>query len=216
MCGELSADSIPEKFVFHRRTLCAELMVTNSKLGHHLLAMQSSLLLEYVLSDGKVEVLIPNLSKYLGRYSTKKAPNLSNKRKEKEKKEKKSKEEGKTPKQKPDAMHNHLSFIPSDMLEWLGNVTPYMQKKWLKSFSEEMIVRELDKAINYFINAPSSKKWKSKTSGFDNWLGRQEPDNKECEFFSYLKELDAKGDQLRAEQFAESEKKRRAHCQLVK
>lgn len=84
LCGEQAAGSVPEKFVFHRRTLCAELMVTNSKLGHHLLAMQSSLLLQYFMDDRKVELLIPNLVKYLGKYSTKITSNTPNKKKEKE------------------------------------------------------------------------------------------------------------------------------------
>lgn len=95
LCGKQSEQEVPKKFVFHRRTLCAELMVTNSRLGHHLLAMQSSLLLEYVLTDRKVEILIPNFPKYLGKYQTKKSPNVPNKRKEKEIKENKRKEKPK-------------------------------------------------------------------------------------------------------------------------
>lgn len=92
LCGQQAADSIPEKFVFHRRTLCSELLVTNSRLGHHLLAMQSSLLLHYVMTDRKVEIHIPNIAKYLGKYTAKLPSNTPNKRKEKKKKEKKSKE----------------------------------------------------------------------------------------------------------------------------
>lgn len=86
LCGEQAAEKIPEKFVFHRRTLCAELMVSNSKLSHHLLAMQSSLLLHVVLSDRKVEVLVPNFSKFLGVYQSKIPSKSPNKRKEKKRK----------------------------------------------------------------------------------------------------------------------------------
>jgi hypothetical protein len=88
LCGEQASESMPEKFVFHRRTLCAELMVTNSRLGHHLLAMQSSLLLHYVMDDRKVEILMPNLVKYMGKYESKNHSNTPNKRKEKKRKEK--------------------------------------------------------------------------------------------------------------------------------
>ena len=113
LCGEQAADEIPEKFVFHRRTLCAELMVTSSRLGRHLLAMQSALLLEYVLSAGKVEILIPNLPKYLGRYSNKNPPNSSNKRKEKKRKEKKRKARTKAPFVDEAFIYNVVSHLNS-------------------------------------------------------------------------------------------------------
>lgn len=92
LCGQQCAETIPEKFIFHRRTLCAELLVTNSKLGHHLSGMQSSLLLHYFMDARKVEVLVPNLSKYLGKYENKNSSNVANKTKEKEIKEKETKE----------------------------------------------------------------------------------------------------------------------------
>lgn len=94
LCAEVACDDFPVggKFVFRRSTLCHELRVTNSRLGHHLLAMQSALLCESVLSEKEVEILMPNLAKYMGRYDTKKEPNSPNKRKEKEIKEKERKE----------------------------------------------------------------------------------------------------------------------------
>lgn len=97
LCGQQSAESVPEKFVIHARTLCAELMVTRSRLGGHLLAMKSSLLLDYVLTSDKVELHIPNFSKYLGKYENKKSSNTPNKIKEKEIKLNESKEKTITP-----------------------------------------------------------------------------------------------------------------------
>jgi hypothetical protein len=76
LCAEQAIDSMPEKFIFHRRTLCAELLVTNSRLGHHLLAIQSSLLCHYFMTSSKVEILIPNLPKYLGLYQSKNTSNF--------------------------------------------------------------------------------------------------------------------------------------------
>lgn len=140
LCGEQAADSVPEKFVFHRRTLCAELMVTNSRLGHHLLAMQSSLLLEYVLSDRKVEILIPKFTKYLGKYTNKKPSNTSNKRKEKEIKEKESKIN------KKEIKKNILDSSPLEHLtdnkmvkEWLRTGTKPIQEKLLETYSDNYL-----------------------------------------------------------------------------
>ena len=89
LCAEKESENPSDKYIFHRRTLCAELLVTNSKLGHHLLAMQSSLLLQYVMDDRKVEVLLPKLLKYMGRYQNKNTSNSPNKRKENKRKENK-------------------------------------------------------------------------------------------------------------------------------
>ena len=72
--------------------MCAVNGGLGRKLCHHLLAMQSSLLLEYVLSDGKVEVLIPNFSKIFRKIPKQKFNQKSpNKRKENKIKENKIK-----------------------------------------------------------------------------------------------------------------------------
>jgi uncharacterized phage protein (TIGR02220 family) len=90
MCAEkaLAEDlSGDEEFVFHKRTVCNELMVTPWRLGGHLLAIQSSLLGDLVVTSDQVKIKFPNLRKYLGRYENKKVPNSpkeikGNKRKE--------------------------------------------------------------------------------------------------------------------------------------
>lgn len=84
MCAESASDKFPEngKFVFHRRTLCAEMMVTNSRLVHHLVAIRSSHLGDHVVNENMVEIHIPNLSKYMGKYETKCESNSPNKIKE--------------------------------------------------------------------------------------------------------------------------------------
>ncbi len=95
LCANEASEGFPEdsKFTFRRSTLCRELFVTNSRLTHHLLAIQSSLLGEVVVSEKEVQILLPNLAKYMGKYETKLSSNVSNKRKEKERKEKKREED---------------------------------------------------------------------------------------------------------------------------
>lgn len=93
MCAQkaLSEDlNGDETFVFHKRTVCAELMVTPQRLGRHLLAIQSSLLGDLVETPEGVKIKFPKLPKYLGRYDDKKQSKTPNKRKEKERKEKES------------------------------------------------------------------------------------------------------------------------------
>lgn len=91
MCAEFAIDNgypIDEIFIFHKRTICSELMVTPQRLGGHLLAIQSSLLGDLVATGERVEIKFPKLRKYIGRYENKNDSNSPNKRKEKEIKEK--------------------------------------------------------------------------------------------------------------------------------
>ena len=165
LCGEQCSDGIPEKFVFHRRTLCAELMVTNSKLCHHLLAMQSSLLLEYVLSDRKVEVLIPNFMKFLGKYTNKIAPDTPNKRKEKEIKENKIKRKEKEEKDFSEAENILDYYLTKDLVghkkseSFLIRVDKALGKR--KEFNASEILKAIDN-LNFIYNSKDfiwSVKW---------------------------------------------------------
>lgn len=90
MCAEKAlAEDLTgsEKFIFHKRRVCSELMVTPQRLGHHLLAIQSSLLGHLVVRGEAVEIEFPKLPKYLGRYENKNTSKTSNKRKENKRKE---------------------------------------------------------------------------------------------------------------------------------
>jgi uncharacterized phage protein (TIGR02220 family) len=91
MCAEQASDKFPDdnKFTFHRRTLCTEMMVSGSKLVHHLVAIQSATLLRYVLTENLVQLHVPNLAKYMGKYESKIDPNPPKERKENKIKEKK-------------------------------------------------------------------------------------------------------------------------------
>lgn len=78
MCGKIAVDEgFPKdkKFKFHKRTLCDELMVTPQRLTHHLGAIKSSLLGDYMETGSTVEIKLHNLKKYLGQYEKKKLKN---------------------------------------------------------------------------------------------------------------------------------------------
>ena len=84
LADDLSGD---QTFVFHKRTVCNELMVTPQRLSRHLVAIQSSLLGDLVVTQERVEIKFPNLPKYLGRYTNKNTSKTPNKRKENKRKE---------------------------------------------------------------------------------------------------------------------------------
>lgn len=102
-----------ETFVFHKRTVCGELMVTPQRLSRHLLAIQSSLLGDLVETPEGVKIRFSNLPKYLGRYDNKKDSNTSNKRKGNKIKEKELSEQVLPPALPitPDDLANEFNLI---------------------------------------------------------------------------------------------------------
>jgi hypothetical protein len=115
LCAEIASSEFPPtgEFVFRRSTLCHELRVTNSRLGRHLVAMQSALLCDVVLTENECKIVLPKLAKYMGKYESKLTPNSPNKRKEKERKEKERKE--KERKEKEDAI---VFSVDSIIQQW--------------------------------------------------------------------------------------------------
>ena len=91
MCGEQSAENIPESYKYHKRTLVHSLRLNTRKLNLFLGYLQDKFKITYTYSENVYEIIFPNIAKYLGKYSTKIEPNGSNKRKEKEKKVKQTK-----------------------------------------------------------------------------------------------------------------------------
>ena len=91
ICAERAADEMPEKFIYHQRTLIKELRLHKNKLRVFLEYSASISLLSYTYTENRVEVCIPNLSKFMGQYASKYEPKPSNKRKGKESKVKESK-----------------------------------------------------------------------------------------------------------------------------
>jgi hypothetical protein len=82
------SDEYNEICVYHQRTLIKELRLHKNKLKVFLEYSASISILNYTYTENRVEVSIPNLSKYMGKYTNKSDPNLPNKRKEKKRKEK--------------------------------------------------------------------------------------------------------------------------------
>ncbi len=92
MCAEKALDDElngDEEFVFHKRIVCNELIVTPQKLALHLAPINEFRLGHAVVSIDEVKIKFPNLPKYLGRYGTKFDSNSTNKRKENKIKENK-------------------------------------------------------------------------------------------------------------------------------
>jgi hypothetical protein len=173
LCGQQSGESVPEKFVFHRRTLCGELLVTNSRLGHHLLAMQSSLLLHYVLTDSKVEILVHNFPKYLGKYTNKIPSNTPNKIKEKEIKVKESKviklplKEGMT--------DEEIKELLPGLKEWAfpfarRMTADYLKKNLLSAWMFEDVLRAIEDRYLRDQQKKEKDRDKNVNAGVHNWL----------------------------------------------
>lgn len=95
MCAERALDDElngDEEFVFHKRIVCNDLIVSPQKLALHLAPINEFQLGEAVVDGDEVKIKFPNLPKYLGRYGTKFTSNSTNKRKENKRKENKIKE----------------------------------------------------------------------------------------------------------------------------
>jgi len=91
LCGEFSAENLQSQYVFHN-SIIRQLWGVNLKKCRTISEKMNAVgLLEFKKGESTFTFVIPNYSKYLGRYSTKLDSNTSNKRKEKKRKEKKSK-----------------------------------------------------------------------------------------------------------------------------
>jgi hypothetical protein len=156
-----------ETFIFHRRTVCSELMVTPRRLGGHLLAIQSSHLGDLVATLEKVSVRFPNLVKYLGRYESKITSNSPNKRKEKEIKEK----EIKVIKNKLlEFSQLSILFKPEDEIQsWLLTGSEAAQKELLEKHSHHVLAEEIKKAYLW----QCEKKPRKAGSFLITWMGNK-------------------------------------------
>lgn len=96
LCGEESSDELKDEYVFHESTIRSLWSVNLKKSERIACVMHSVRLLEFKKRQKTFSFRIPNLSKYMGRYTSKFPSNTSNKRKEKERKGKKRKEKNKS------------------------------------------------------------------------------------------------------------------------
>lgn len=88
LCASQAENQFPDdsKFKFHIRTLASELLLKRFKVLSLLESMQNEMLLKVESKDNNIEIELPNLSKYMGRYESKCTLNVPNKSKVKEKK----------------------------------------------------------------------------------------------------------------------------------
>jgi hypothetical protein len=141
LCAEQASDSFPDggKFVFRRSTLCHHLLVTNSRLVRHLLAMCPSLVDDIVVTEKEIEILFPKLSKYMGKYETKIDSNTPNKRKEKEKKVKENKENKKEQKKDFESPLKTLFEPDHEIQTWLRGGLESAQARLLSDYDENYL-----------------------------------------------------------------------------
>ena len=67
-----------------------------------------------------------------------------------------------------------INKLDSEIQAWLGKVTQRTIDKWVNEYSEDLILKEINKAYDW--NSESGKKVKSVGSFISNWLGRCEKD----------------------------------------
>ena len=87
LCGEQSSSELQETYKFHKRTLCHSLRINTRKLNIYLRYLQDMCKISVTIIENQYEIIFPNLSKYLGKYTTKIEPKSTKKRKEKKRKE---------------------------------------------------------------------------------------------------------------------------------
>ena len=87
ICAEQSSDEMREYCKFHESRLYRELKCNSRRLRPVLDYMQTSRKLVYNHTDKYYEIAIVKLPDFMGKYSDKKEPNTSKKRKEKKRKE---------------------------------------------------------------------------------------------------------------------------------
>lgn len=86
LCGESSSDELQDEYEFHNSTIRSLWGVNLKKCRTVSEKMNAVCLLEFKKGENTFKFKVPNLSKYLGRYTTKISPNSSNKKKRKESK----------------------------------------------------------------------------------------------------------------------------------
>ncbi len=172
VCAEKASDKFPEdsKFLFRRSTLCRELLVTNSRLSRHLLAMTPSPVDDIVVTEKEVEILFPKLRKYIGKYESKLLLNAPNKRKEKEIKEKEIKLNNDPKKNLPKKDSQEILKRPSplsilfthmpEVQAWLDDGTHDTHLLLLNKFSKQILEAEvLDMYVWAMRNSVKAESW---------------------------------------------------------
>lgn len=81
LCGAQSAQELQKSYKFHKRTLCHSLRINTRKLNIYLGYLQDMCKISYTITENTYEIIVPNLPKYLGKYTTKNEPKSTKKRK---------------------------------------------------------------------------------------------------------------------------------------
>lgn len=157
LCAEIAlANDLrgDEEFTFNRKQLSRDLLVTERRLGDHLLAIQSSLLGHVVVTQNEVIIKFPNLPKYLGKYNLKNTSNSVKKRKENKNKEKNNIKSF-------ESINNQESslvklFNDPEIISWLKAGEPKIQNKLGELYDAEYLKNSIEKA--YFWQLENKKR----------------------------------------------------------
>ena len=144
LCGEQSADELKEEYEFHNSTIRSLWRINLKKSEHIASHMNAVGLLEFKKLEKSFWFRVPNLSKYLGKYSTKYESNIVSKGKEIKEKKKKVKDRLLTSffsvQQSSNAPDIFIEEFGQDVINkgWNNSVAFYESKEMTKSFGQFM------------------------------------------------------------------------------
>jgi len=111
LCAEQASHELKKSYEFHASILRQELGLSQRRLNLVLNEMQSRLLLDYTLIENTYKINLPNLAKYMGKYTNKNESNSPNKRKEKKRKENKN-------------INKKNNYTPDDLMQLWNEIMP--------------------------------------------------------------------------------------------
>lgn len=159
----------------HQQTLRTVLRKQSKSCNKVITKLQESGLFVATFEENFVEFDVPNLAKYLGKYTNKKSPNSPNKRKEKEIKEKKSKvNKTITEKHEINAEFKKSGPLTDEAIYILERVKPEHQKTWVEKYDPVYISEVLFDAFNYYKENLTGPKFEKKiwVSSINGWIKR--------------------------------------------
>lgn len=167
------AGEFQDSVTYHQRTLIKELRLHKNKLRVFLEYSKSICILNYTYTENKVCVSMPNLSKYMGRYTIKSPPNTPNKKKRKEKKvnEIKTVETVKTTHEVNNGFGDSISPEANYIIL---RIKPEHQKTLLGKYDSDYLLETFFNTYNYYKENLTQIKFEKKIwiSTINGWIKR--------------------------------------------
>jgi len=177
ICATQAADSDTEKFIFHQRTLIKELRCHKNKLRVLLEYFENTSLILVEYTENRVEVCIPKLRKYLGRYESKLETKAPKEGKEKKRKEKERKEKGRTPSPSKKTVYIKISRLEEKLpsLKAYSYPTALLcehkrMESYIYDYGAKHVCEQIEKMHDYIES--TGKKYKCYVSAMRQWSRR--------------------------------------------